>query len=199
MNLRDLSDNGKKKEIPKDLYSKLTDAPIEKCTFCDKELLESNEDYLIEKVVKRYKQLNSEDVIIEYAICFECLNEVSSSISEESQKFIEEFFLKNMDMTKSNIMKMLSDNFDFKEWTNSCVFTGNKKEDLDEYNLIVQCQGRNIVFMICPYMIDSRVFEDLYPKLSKQTKEDYGGFMNKVTDPPPEFEELLKDRPLILL
>lgn len=199
MNLKEFANNGKKIKIPKELHSKLTDMPFDKCTFCEKELLESNEDYLIEKVIKRYISLGSEDVLVEYAICLDCVEESTKTLSDESRQYIEKFFFEEHIIDGSNFTKMMSENFDIEQWTEKCVFTGNLKNELEEYNLIAQCRGNDAIFMVTPYIIDGRIFEKLYSKLSKKTKEDYGRFMDKVTDPPPEFKEILKDRPLILI
>jgi len=199
MNLKEFANNGKKIKISKEFYSKLTDKPFDKCTFCDKELLESNEDYLIEKVIKQYKSLGSEDVLVEYAICLDCVEESMKTLSDESRQYIEKFFFEEHVIDGSNFTKMMSENFNIEQWTEKCVFTGNLKKDLEEYNLIAQCRGDDLIFMVTPYIIDGRIFEKLFSNLSEKTKKDYGRFMDKVTDPPPEFKEILKDRPLILI
>ena len=64
------------REIPSIFYSSETGAPIEQCLLCERELKDCT--YLIEKAYSNYPELNTSDLIWEYAICQECTESLKS-------------------------------------------------------------------------------------------------------------------------
>ena len=77
------------KDITPNFYQDANQKPFCECTFCGKNLQDSNEPYLIEKSFKRNRESKQLLTVIEYAICMQCTIKKSQAISEESKQNIE--------------------------------------------------------------------------------------------------------------
>ncbi|MGB0432130.1 MAG: hypothetical protein ACPGLV_16765 [Bacteroidia bacterium] len=78
---------GEQKEIPSIFFDTVEETHINKCQFCEKDLLNSNQPYLIEKAFKQ------KEVINEYAVCMNCAQDMQSKMSKESMQSIEKYMM----------------------------------------------------------------------------------------------------------
>ena len=192
------SQNFRLMPVPEIFYSSETNGLISECTICNKELLESNELYFIEKGIKNYPNSGKTDVIFEYAICETCMENMRKSISEESLERISKYMFEKIDFNSR--MQRLFSQQEVKpdDWTSSCIVKNTNKETLDEYQVMCQCYGREAVFSLFPYMIGGEALEEIQNLLSKKTKEELDGFYDKYLGPSPEIKELFKTKVLII-
>lgn len=184
-------------EIPKPFHSENTGEPFRKCLVCGIDLIENKVEYLIEKAIRRYPSHDVEDVIFEHAICFKCQEDVSVNLSKESTQKINEYFRKNVDFRKRG-MDMFSEEPDAEKWMKNCIVKDKPYKDFSEYQIYAHCEGDEMLFSVFPFMISGEAMEDIQELLSKATKDELDDFMDNYHSVPPEFDSLLKPRPVFI-
>jgi len=186
-------------EIPEIFYSTESGKPFEICMDCERNLVEADLDYVIEKAVKRYPDYNTTDTILEYAICLHCHQKVRESFSEESINRVEAYFTQNMDIFSR--MTLLGENPDMNinNWISECMVKGTPVEKLREYQIFGHFKGDKIVLSYLPGLLSIDSLEELTEILSQKTKDELGGYMKRFSGIPPEFEEIFRSRPVFVL
>lgn len=198
MNLLSPFFNPKRIEIPKIFHSTITGESFKECIMCQKNLHSSETHYFIEKAIRKYPNGHT-DSIFEYAICMECSLEVRDTLSKDSMQKIDEYFTNKLDlMNRWNNFNDV-DNFKFDDWISHCIVTGKHVDELEEYQIYAHCEGNFMLFSLMPYIISNEVIEEAYKLLSKQTKDELDGFMDKYLGPDPQLRELLKDHKPIFM
>ena len=83
-----MSDNNDKfkLEIPRLFYDSISNMPIAKCQVCEKRILETDTEYIIEKVYRKSLVSGKMEVMFEYAICFGCAMTMMSNYSAQSKE-----------------------------------------------------------------------------------------------------------------
>ena len=184
-------------DIPKTFYNSNTESLFTHCSLCDINLQESQQLYIIEKSVKRYPSMNAQEVIMEFVICMSCAIQMSESISEESKKVLDDFQEEKISilLEEKNI-----DNVDeyIKNQLSHCMFSKKNVSELEEYNMYCHCISDKMVLDMSPMIVDTKILMEVNEKLSKQTKDDLRGYKDKIVDIPPEFEDIFKDRPILV-
>ncbi len=183
----------KETEIPKQFRSYETGEKFDKCLMCGKELLKSDADYVIEKAIKRYPKLDSQDVVFEYAMCFDCVEKTQEELSEESFSRIMEYFGSNADIFSR--MNLLADeNPKFENWISKCAIKGTPVKEMEEYVIDAHCKGDRLLLSALPYMIGGEAMDEIGELLSNKTTDFLDGFMGDNLGFPPEFKDILKPR-----
>ncbi len=168
------------------------------CLVCKKNLLDDNTEYIIEKAVRNYPEKNTQDIIFEYALCFDCINNLKSELSKESTERIQNYFNNNLYNLSNRINNIFDNENDYTKYIEHCIITGNKISNLDEYVLQAHCKGENLVLSVFPLAISEKVFDDISELLSNKTLDFLNGFMDDYFDYPPEFREILKHKPIFI-
>ena len=184
--------------IPEIFYSDLTGKPMINCVSCDKDLLHSNEPYIIEKAFRHYSEYDINNTIFEYIMCMPCAQKVHDSMSKESRQKIEEFFSK-MDLLQRGQDLWEQYGNDFDSWTSKCLVNGSDRSEQEEFQLCAQCVGDKLVFSFLPYMLSFKASDEIASLLSQQTLDEYDRFIDDNFGLPPEFKKALKDNPVILV
>lgn len=184
--------NPKSIEIPKLFHSFETGKPFCNCIVCEKDLQKEHEHYFVEKAIKNYPN-GTKDVIFEYAICIECAMEMRDTLSEDSVKKIDEFFDGKVNLISRWKKLTSSENYDVEDWVHNCLVSDKSVNEASEYQLYAHCEGNRLLFSLMPYMIDGDIIAEAQNLLSKKTKDELDGFMDKYLGPPPEIREILKD------
>lgn len=181
----------KKEEIPKEFYSDLENAPFCSCTFCNKDLLSGSELYMIEKSYKINPVNDKRNTIFEYAICASCSFRKMQAMSEESVQNIQAYMQK----------KFVIDDWDSsrKLHFERCVVTGKPISELEEYNMIGQFIGNEMIVGQFPVVMSPSIGEELQELLSQQTKDEFDDFMSTINNVPPELKELFKSKRPVLV
>lgn len=81
----DMFEGAPREPIPKILFSFYEDRPFVSCTRCGESLSDFSDGY---KVSKNFKK---GEVIIEYALCMPCMENMMNEASEESKRVLHEF------------------------------------------------------------------------------------------------------------
>jgi len=185
-------------DIPPIFQSYLTGTYFDRCIACNKNLLEVGTQYLIEKAINRANAFKVENVVFEYAICFDCTMDMQGKMSKESNEKIGEYFHSKVDLIHRREAYLAAGKFDPMEWIDTCLVSHEPVENLSEFQIYAHCEGPHLLFSVMPYMISGSVLEHLSGMLSKQTKDEMDGFVDEHFGGPPEFRELLKDKDVIV-
>jgi len=185
-------------KIPKVFYSDASGKPFDKCIDCNKNLLKGNQEYVIEKAFRKYVDYEANDTIFEYALCLNCAEKLFMSFSESSRKAIEGYFEKHIDIESQ--LSRLSGNEDFKveEYLSKCLIKGLAIENLREYQMVCYCRGDRISLIRPPYLISGEAADEVMQLLSNATIDILNGFTDEFLGLPPEFKDLLKDKPMLV-
>ncbi|TRX56102.1 hypothetical protein FNH22_17130 [Fulvivirga sp. M361] len=185
-------------EMPEKFHSFSTGTLFDRCIECDKYLLDADTEYYIEKAIKRYDGFSAQDVIFEYAICIDCVERIRKEMSEESLKKIEDFFVHNMDMERRmNLVNTNPGNPDV--WTSECLIKGTKVNQLREFQLYAHCKGEKLDMRESPYLLGNEALDEIQHLLSQKTLDELNGFRDRNFGPPPELEETLPYRRVLLV
>lgn len=186
-------------DIP-DIFKTEDGTYFKSCISCDVNVMESGEPYMIERAVKRYRNMDGvEAVIFEYAICSKCAEKMRKSLSRESLQRLEKHFLEKAHwdekMKLFNNEKTLSVN----DFVGDCIFTGKslQDEDIDEYQVIGYFQGDKLRLDRMPFMMCSAAAEEIGELLSAKTKDELDGFIDDNFGLPPEWKKALKERDFV--
>lgn len=184
-------------DIPGIFHSDLTGKPIEKCVNCDKNMIESNEPYIIEKAFRYYREFEVTNTIFEYIMCVPCAMEMHASMSEISRQKIQEH-MKNIDMHGRSFEMKKNHGNDFNAWIDECIVLKTPRQNLEEYQICAQCIGNKLIFDVLPYMMSHEASDEITSLLSAETLEEYNRFVDDNFGLPPEFKKALKDSPVFV-
>jgi len=157
--------------IPKYLYDSDTNLPVSFCKICNKPLLESKSDYIIQKTIRNYPDNKLKEIIFEFAICFECNERMRLDLSQESQDRINEYLYQNIDFNKRMELGMYSPESNIDEWTNTCIITGKPVKSTPEYTILAHCRADKLVVSMLPYVISFEAMNAMEDLLSEKTRE----------------------------
>ena len=172
--------------IPPEFYDSESGEPIKHCRKCQKELIDSHSEYVIEKVIRKVD--DHEQVLFEYALCMNCIQEVQGEISEESAQNIKTYMLSKMEAIRERPFM----------GTRACLWSGTPREDLKEFQMIAKCVGDKTFSFQPPFLISGSMMEELDALLSSKTRDTLEGFMDDNFGPPPEFRELFRKTDLVI-
>lgn len=186
-------------EIPKEFYSEATGKPFEKCSVCEKNLLQPETWYLVEKAVKRYPKYNVQDVVFEYAICAECHSEMEQRISTESKQKMQAYMKERVDLEKRADDYYSRKDFDVENWINKCAVSKNIRADLKEYQIVASFNGDKLAFTVMPLMLGMKALDDMTQLLSNKSLDELNDFKDRITDMPPDLKELFKESKFVMM
>lgn len=184
--------------IPDELLSFKEKAMFTHCIECEKELVKSNADYMIEKAFRQYTGYKAKDVIFEYAICVDCAFKMKQQISKASLKTIQDYFMQFPQFVSDRNTPLAAGEQECKRLLETCALTGKQADDLEEYQIFAFCKGAKLQPAMKPYMISGAIADALSEKLSDETQGFFDDFGGKHFGIPPEFEKV-SGRKLIFL
>ncbi len=176
--------------IPKMFQSVETDGPFVKCIQCDRNLIESGEQYVVEKIFRRLgNEEHSIEPILELAICLDCRDSEGESMSAESATAIRTYFEQNVDFGRRlvdlSLADQQSDNVD--AWVGNCLFHGTPQDDIREFQVVALCRGNELLRDFFPIMISGQAIEEISELLSEQTRGWMDDFIGDNFGMPSEF------------
>lgn len=186
-------------DIPDQFYSDGEGKPFETCVVCGKNLLQEGTRYVIEKAMKNYEGYEFSATIFEYAMCLDCYQETQKEMSQESMENLQNYYQKILQSKGNRFITIDMNTFDLNQWLSKCFFKEKPVYEMKEYQLIGQFNGRHMVMNTPPMAIGEEVMEEMAELLSEKTKGEMDRFREQFLGPPPEIEELIHGRKLILL
>ena len=196
------SDLENKKEgisIPPAFFSTETDKPFTHCISCETNLLSPDVRYVIEKAITSNKEYNATDTIFEYALCYTCYQNILKSMSDTSIANIQNYFMENGQQVQKRVMEFIQGKVKVDDLINFCAIKGTARKDLQEYQIACHCIGQCINNLYPPLMIGHEAMDEMMQLLSNKTLGEIDRFYNDIIDIPPEFKDILEDRPVFIL
>lgn len=185
-------EEGKREEglpIPSIFLNSDTNGPITHCIQCNYDLMQGDRYYMIEKVFKKYPQLEKTEVLFEYAICSHCYEKMRSQLSRESMANLSSYMMVNTDFQAMQ-ERIESNPEDPEKWLSHCMIKGTPKEDMMEYQMGACFKGGRLVTnFIPPFMIGELAIGEMNALLSKETKDEMDDFMGDNFGIPPELRK----------
>lgn len=184
-------------EIPTIFYNTETRAPIDRCLVCNSYLL-IDTDYIIEKAIVNYPTTDSFDLIWEFAMCIDCMTSVLNEYSKQSHTIMDNYFKKNMNFTR--LHKLISEkNYNIDEWIKECIITGKRKNQCNQYQLCLQCKGKEAIFDRTPFLISDEALDEISQLLSNQTIDAMNQFRDKHFPPPEDLNPFFRKKDFLIV
>jgi hypothetical protein len=171
-------------DIPEAFHSRETGRPFEECLVCGRQLRGGDVVYMIEKAYR------GGETLYDYAVCLDCYLDLVENLSHASLTAIEGYFAERVDFELRQIEMMAIAPHRVEPWIDHCVVTRAPIGREDEYQAFAVCQGSQLILGYYPYAVCEAVVEELYPLLSKQTRDEIDRFTRDYLGLPPE---LLRD------
>ncbi len=184
-------------EIPDRFFSDATDKLFSHCIQCERDLLASDAEYVIEKAIRHYKSFNTDDTIFEHAMCIDCQVKMRESLSEISKKRIDAFLESRVNLFRRRMQLMDAHGPNTDEWLSQCIVNGVPVDDEEEYQIYCHCKGDKMLFSLMPFMISGTALDEIQELLSPETRDEIDRFMGELFGLPPELQPLL--RPVLVL
>ncbi len=186
-------------DIPAIFHSYSLGKPFETCTVCNSSLLKEGTSYLIEKAFKKHQATGATDVIFEYAICMDCAGDIYRTLSTPSLESITAYFESHVNFIQRRDAFMHNPNTTPEDWLAHCIIKKTPREALDEYQICAHCEGSQLIYSFMPYTLSGAAAGELGALLSAKTLDQMDRFSDQFLGFPPEWRDLLKDRPLLLI
>ncbi|RNI26007.1 hypothetical protein [Rufibacter latericius] len=185
--------------LPQEFYSQAAGEPFHSCISCHSPLLQDGTNYIVEKSMRVYPQDGVEEVVFEYAMCLTCAQQLRDELSLESKKNIRAFFAEHVDfVARREALLSLPDPLNLENWLSHCIVTGTPREACTEYQIMAQCDGRDLLYTYMPYLISGEAMEGLQECMSAHTRQVLDDFMDTHFGLPPELRALLQDRMILI-
>ena len=195
----DSEDKSERVSIPSDFFSTETGKPFTHCKSCERNLLNADVHYVVEKAITSNKKYNTTDTIFEYALCYSCYQTTLKSMSDTSIRNIQNYFIEHGERIQQRIMDFLQGKAKVNDLIDFCAIKGTARKDLTEYQIACHCIGENINSAYPPLMIGYEAMDEMMGLLSDKTLGEIDRFYNDIIDIPPEFRDILIDRPVFIL
>lgn len=179
--------------VPSELYSSDTGKPLDRCLMCNAHLLEDGVLYMVEKSIKQHPEMQLKEPIFEYAMCMTCAIQMNESLSEESRQRIGAYFAKHANLAGRS-EALLNQERSLKPWIERCAIKGTLISEAREYQVVAQCEGKNLVFGYMPFALSIEAMEEMSELLSAKSRGEMDDFIGRYFSGPPEVAELLKKK-----
>ncbi|HBF21481.1 MAG TPA: hypothetical protein DDW81_15375 [Cryomorphaceae bacterium] len=184
--------------IPRLFFLNSAENTFRKCIACERDLYLGDCDYVIEKAIRRFPEIDASEVIFEYAICTDCAGKARQKLSEESRQRIDE--LLHSEKVKENSLSILAQaTLQNGDATGICMLTGNAIDDCEEYQIYAYCRGTSLSLNSNAFMLSGKAMEIIAELLSEETKDELDRFRDTFFGLPPELEDIIYSRDLIML
>jgi predicted nucleic acid-binding Zn ribbon protein len=181
-------------QIPEIFYSDKEKKPFSHCKVCGKNLIDSNELYVIEKAFAKKYNTGEQVVEFELACCLECRESINASMSKVSRKKIEAYFIANTQIEKRDEELKKYNLIDPDIWLQNCVVKNKSIDEVDEFQIYALCYKDKLIFNGMPLMICGEAVDEIMELLSNKSLGILNDFMADLIDLPPEFSEIIKNK-----
>jgi len=166
-------------EIPEVLNSFETGKPFSQCVDCGTQLLEDGPPYVIQKAFKE------SEVLVEYAQCFSCYEELTSSYSKQTMTDLWNFFLDSCDFENRKKRLLEESPHELGPWIENCLTCGKSKDDVSSYALLGQCDGPHLLFYYLPYIICEGCQMRIHELMSSKSRDIWDRWYEDNIGAPP--------------
>ena len=179
-------------KIPEKFHNSLENQRFTHCKICDKELIQNEESYLIEKAYRRFPETGGEELLFEVAICMDCSTNMRNQLSKESLERISSFFQERALQRREALSNLSKD-----ELMETCLLSGQKIEEMENYQIYAHCRGDKIAPTGGVYMLGDTIIEEIQDLLSAETRDALNRFSDDHLGTPPELRKLFASGDLV--
>lgn len=179
--------------IPKEFYNSETNQPFQTCMMCNQLL--TNQQYMVEKVIKNYPSLGTKEIIFEYAMCLKCAGKMHMELSEESRNRIGNYMKSHFE---NKAIPRPEGQEDINKLLSQCVVKESDVNQSDEYSIYAMCNGASMTLNEFPYALSGEVQDEIMQLLSAKSLDILDDFIGNHFTGPPEVREILKRRPVFI-
>lgn len=184
-------------EIPEEFNSSKNNKPITNCVLCDKDVLNDEEPYIIEKAFKNNDITKETELVFEYALCGQCQQNTASELSKESLKSIKMYYDLYVNFEERQSQLTDTENFKLSEWINKCIITGKPLSESKEFQYGAMFLKDKMLLVNIPFAIGEKAINEMQELISEKTRNFLDGFKDKII--PPEIRDRVPDDFLVLM
>jgi hypothetical protein len=162
--------------VPNVFWCFETGKMFRRCRMCDIDLMIEGTNYLIEKAFRK------KEVIFEYAMCFDCVQQMRGSLSVQSRKLINNYFHEHVDIEERKKTLIGKYGRRTRSWISKCMIKGTPISKCEEHQIYGWFIDKDIVFTGLPYMLSGEVIDELLHLLSNETIGVLDDFSKKLFD-----------------
>lgn len=165
--------------IPDSLHSEETGRPFKVCSDCKEKLSNSEQGYVIQKVISKG------ETILELAVCHSCHENLQQEYSSESKERIWNFYLDHGDLHKrlEKFSPIPIGKID--PWINNCLTCKATKPSCDEYAIAVHCIDEHLIYGETPLLMCSACMDKIMNLLSEESLGTYDEWLDRCTPMAP--------------
>jgi hypothetical protein len=160
--------------VPEIFWSFETGQPIDRCSLCNRDLMEPGTNYVIEKAFR------DGETVFEHALCLHCHCDCQGELSEESMERIQAYFAERVDLEHRPAEQLKKHGTDCAGWIAHCMVKGYPAAECGEYQLYGFCIDKDLVFNGAPYMLSGEVVDEIIDQLSDQTLGALGDISDRL-------------------
>jgi hypothetical protein len=157
---------------------------FERCVVCDTDLVAHELGYLV------FKEMRGDEVLVEMAICTECLDVLVQVYSPQTRRAIDGLFVAS-DWFDRARERLDADPATWPRWLDRCALTGQPREAFDHYEVIGICAGEFTQVSLFPYVIGTDGIRLMEARISRQSQANWDRFLGQHQGLPPELRQLL--------
>lgn len=194
--------NISKLTIPRLFYESISNMPFTKCQVCEKNIIQTDSEYMIEKVFRKNPVSGKMEAMFEYAICFSCALAFTNSYSAKSKENLQRYFAEEIQGSFAQLShKPIISELDVYDQLSTCAITGKHVSELEEYQIVGRFKGGFMRTDEIPFMLGSGSMDEVSDLLSNETIDTMDDFTGKYLTGPPEFRDFFKSprrRPVLI-
>ncbi len=170
------------------LRSVETGRDFEKCTKCDCDLADTRESWIVNK------EWHRGECVMEYALCHDCRGEMVASISEESARFVQNFFERHIDPMRW-IGQFAADDDAPDSLIDACFACGASRDAAEGFGVSAMFRSPGTLEVgPLPVLICQECSMKVEEGLSKQTRDSWQRFVEENFPGPPGLDEPVPHR-----
>jgi len=196
------NDDTSRLAVPRLFYESISNMPFTKCQVCNKDIIQTDSEYMIEKVFRKNPISGKMEAMFEYAICFSCALTFTNSYSAQSKENLQRYFAQELQGSFAEFsQKRISSEMDIYDQLSTCAVTGKHVSELEEYQIVGRFKGGFMRTDELPFMLGSGSMDEVSDLLSNETIDSMDDFTGKYLTGPPEFRDFFKSprrRPVLI-
>lgn len=112
---------------------------------------------------------------------------------------VRSYFDRHVDLIDRRKILLAKDEVLVEDWMDRCLVKGTPITELEEYQVLAHCDGKDLLFTLFPYAIGGEAINEISLLLSNKTLGEIDGFMDDHFGLPPELRKLLIDNKMFLV
>jgi hypothetical protein len=157
---------------------------FESCVVCEADLNDHELVFLV------FKEVLKTEVIVEMAICMECLDVLEQVYSQQTRRAIDTLFVQSGWCERAR-ERLQADVATWPRWLDHCALTGQPRAKCTSYEVIGICCGDLTQVSFFPYVVGTEGILRMEAMISQQSRANWNRFLGQHQGLSPELRHLL--------